>query len=755
MQEWLTRILFCLFADDTDIWERRLFEDFIEFRTQEDGSDLGQQIGYIFQLLNTPDELRSPNIAMYHDVAGFTYVGGDIFERRLTIPTCNEEARHALLKACRFNWAKVSPAIFGSLFQNVMAPAERRKLGAHYTTEENILRTIGPLFLDGLQDELARAMTRPALDRLHDKIANLKFLDPACGCGNFLIIAYRELRRLELEILRKQSEVGRAGQRRQTGQRAASLEFLCKVTVDQFYGIEIETFPALIARTALYMMDHLANLEISTEFGETYARFPIESSPHIHVGNALRIDWNDLLPVEEADYVLGNPPFSGHAMAGQNQRRKQDKEIAFAELRHSGSRIGRLDYVAAWYAKAIPYMLAGHSTTAFVSSNSLVQGEQARTMGPILRANGIGICFAHQTFKWTSDAKGSAAVHVVIIGLAPARQFSSRAALFVYDDVNGQPTKQRPKQISWYLADVPPVYPAKHSKPLLPGIPGPPRKGSQPTDNGNLIIDKLEYKAALNDPEAKKYLRRFRQARDFLHNEKRWCLWLENVEPRDVSNAINNSLFLRERFEAVKAFRDKSPTPSVRNAAASSHLFTQRRQPTKKYLAIPETSSEERQYVPMDYVPYSHIGGNALLMLPGAPKWLFGILQSSMWMAWIRTVGGRLESRIRIAPDIAYCAFPWPELTHSRRTRIEKAAAGVLSSRKRFATASLADLYEPLAMPPELSRAHQLLDRAVDAAYGRHKHTGDETRLPVLLRRYVELTGGDLTLFDDVPETTH
>jgi len=751
MREWLTRILFCLFADDTDIWEPKLFENLVESRTHEDGSDLGWRIHEFFKILNTPVDDRTERVVFDPDLSAFAYVNGDLFESDLPIPTCTEAARDALLQACRFNWKKVSPAIFGSLFQNVMEPAERRKLGAHYTTEENILRTIGPLFLDGLRDELAGATTRPALDRLHDKIAGLTFLDPACGCGNFLVIAYRELRRLELEILRKRGEVGRAGQRHQAGQLTTDLELLCRVTVDQFYGIEIEEFPALIARTALYLMDHLANLEVSAEFGETYARFPIESSPHIQVANALRIDWGDLLPAEEADFVFGNPPFSGLSMAGQDATMKEDKEIAFAGLRHSDTRTGRLDYVAAWYAKAIPYMLAGHSATAFVSTNSLVQGEQARSMGPILQANDIEIIFAHKPFKWTSEAKGPAQVHVVIIGMAPSQFVNARPRLFMHGDPSSQVERERerdPKRVNWYLVDGPPVYPAKHRQPLLAAIPGRPVQGSKPVDNGNLIVEADAYAAVAADPIAVKYLRPFRQAQQLLYSQERWCLWLEGAPPGDIVD----SPVLQERLRAVAAFRRRSRTKAFRDAATTPGLFVQRRQPTVRYLAIPETSSENRHCVPMTYFEPEVIGGNALLLLPDPPPWLFGILQSSMWMAWVRAVAGRLGTGLRISPDLTYSAFPWPDLTEQREERIAAAAQGVLAAREQYPNSSLADLYDPLAMPVELTEAHRKLDKVVDAAYGRHRHSGDETRLPVLLRRYTELTGGDLTLFDNDPE---
>lgn len=738
MREWLTRILFCLFADDAEVWDRRLFETFIESCTAEDGSNLGPQVNYVFQILNTPPEERSQNLS--EDLSGLTYVNGDLFQSQLSVPSCNEAVRDALRRASRYNWSKVSPAIFGSLFQNVMQPAERRQLGAHYTTEENILRTIRPLFLDDLEAELENANTRPKVQQFHQKLGSLTFFDPACGCGNFLVVTYREIRRLETEAIRRSA----ARSRETTGQRVVALELLCNVTVDQFYGIELEEFPALIARTALYLADHLANRAVSAEFGEHYVRFPIPSAPHILIGNALRVDWNELLSAQEADYVFGNPPFSGHALMGQNERMKEDRSLAFAGVSHRERRIGRLDYVAAWYAKAIPFMLAGSSQVAFVSTNSLVQGEQARSMGPLLDLNEIEVTFAHQTFAWTSEATGTARVHVVIIGIAPRDRARSQRELYEYPDTHGEPHKRLVRHINWYLTDGPSIYPAKHKAPLVKSVPSPPLQGSKPVDDGGLLVEPDQYAEVASDPDAARYLRPFKQAREMLYDIERWCIWLEDANP----SHIMSSDVLKQRIKGVQEYRQSSKTKAFREAAATPSLFVQRRQPASRYLAIPEVSSEKRRYIPAAYLDADVIAGNKLLTLPDAPLWVFGVLQSAMWMTWVRSIVGRMKSDFSLAPDIAYSAFPWPELTPRQQERIEKAAQQVLDVRKARASNTLAELYS-LAMPHELVEAHNLLDRAVDAAYGRHQHKGDATRLPVLLRRYIELTDGDPTLFDE------
>ena len=555
------------------------------------------------------------------------------------------------------------------------------------------------------------------------------------------MVTYREIRRLEAEAVRRSA--ARSGET--TGQRAVALELLCKVTVDQFYGIEIEEFPALIARTALYLADHLANQEVSAEFGEHYVRFPIPAAPHILIGNALRVEWNDVLPAKEADYVFGNPPFSGHARMGRDSRKKEDRAIAFAGVSHNERRVGRLDYVAAWYAKAIPFMLEGSSQVAFVSTNSLVQGEQARTMGPILDLNKIEVAFAHQTFAWTSEATGTARVHVVIIGIAPRGRTRTARQLYEYPDTHGEPQKRLVRRINWYLTDGPSVYPAKHKTPLVKFVPAPPRQGSKPVDEGGLLVKPDQYQQVASDPVAALYLRPFKQARELLYDTERWCIWLDNANPTHIMS----SAVLKQRIKGVRQYRQRSKTKAFRDAAATPSIFVQRRQPSSRYLAIPEVSSENRPYIPAAYLDANVIAGNKLLTLTDAPLWVFGVLQSAMWMAWVRTICGRLESRFSLSPDMAYSAFPWPEPNPRQQERIENAAQQVLDVRKAKASNTLAELYDPLAMPHELVEAHRNLDRAVDAAYGRHHHKGDGTRLPVLLRRYIELTDGDPTLFDE------
>ncbi|MBW4079589.1 MAG: class I SAM-dependent DNA methyltransferase [Acidobacteria bacterium] len=744
LREWLTRILFCLFADDTDVWEKDAFKHFLFLNTRPDGSDLGSTLAYLFQILDMSPEKRPAKLD--DDLAVFTYINGDLFANTLPIPTCDEATRTALLEACKFDWSAISPAIFGSMFQNVMTPAERRHLGAHYTTEENIFKTIRPLFLDELEAELdslrttATAASRAALNAFHKKLASLRFLDPACGCGNFLVIAYREIRRLETEVLRRLNTASK-----RDGVLVLDVSHLLRVTVGQFYGIELEEFPARIASTALYLMDHKANREFSSEFGEYFARFPIPTSPHIRIDNALRIDWNDVLPAKHASYVFGNPPFIGMTLMSTAQQ--EDNRLTFHTRVTTDLRTGRLDYVACWYQKTIDYVGRRQIKCAMVSTNSLFQGEQARTMGPLLSRAGFEIVFAHTTFKWASEAQGTANVHVIIIGFSPVES-SRPKRLFEYDTPTGQPTEHRATNINCFLVDGPNIEIAKHVRPLarVPEM----LKGSQPTDDGGLIVEANDYAMVMSDPLAAKYVRPFISAKEMLSNQPRWCLWLVDAAPHD----LRLSPVLQERLAHVAHWRATvSKTPSVQILAKTPALFTQRRQPTKMWLCVPRHSSADRRVIPMAMFGPGEIAADSVLAVDGAEPWLFALLQSSLYTAWVHTVGGRLKSDIRMSPDIAYNAFPFPDLTDDVKSHLTRAADAILAARNSFPTASLADLYDPLAMPEVLSRAHDELDRVVAACYGsRRRLEADADRLTLLFERYEKLTSPLLSADVEKPQ---
>jgi len=721
----LTRVLFCLFADDAQVWIAGLFQDFLLLRTRSDGSDLGPQLSWLFQVLNTPKTERSP--ALPEDLSDFRYINGGLFAETLPMPACNREMRNALIGCSKFNWSRISPAIFGSMFQNVMTPVERRSLGAHYTTEENILKTLGPLFLDDLKAELDRAESLPALVRYRDQLARLTFFDPACGCGNFLVIAYREIRRLELTCLRKIRI-----KQKTVDQRTFNVSIESNVHVGQFYGIEIGEFPCRIAEAALHLMDHLANLELSEAFGQYYVRFPITDTAHILNANAIRVDWNDLLPASGCSFVFGNPPFVG--MYLMNAEQQDDNRIAFAEHGGAKARTGRLDYVACWYAKTWSYLSGCRGRAAFVSTNSITQGEQVRSLGPLMLSRRFTIDFAHRTFAWSSEAKGSAKVHVVIVGFSQG-DGSGRLRLFEYPSVIAAPVERRVSNINNYLAAGPSVIPAKRTRPLSSSVP-PCIQGNKPWDGGALIVERDDLELVAADSRASKYLRRLYGARELLQGLDRWCLWLVDADPAD----LRQSPVLRERLIAVRDIRKATKTASVREKAATPALFSEIRQPSVDFLAIPQTSSSNRRYLPAKFLRPSDIVTNGIFMLPGAGIVDFGYIQSAMFMTWAQAVSGRLKNDIQLAPGTVYNTFPFPDIPATRRESIAAAADRVLEARAAHSESSLADLYDPLTMPLDLVRAHRELDRSVDASFGRRKVTTDGERLSTLFEYYVRLS---------------
>ncbi|MGO8755440.1 MAG: class I SAM-dependent DNA methyltransferase [Gallionellaceae bacterium] len=727
----LVRLLFCLFAEDTGIFQpASAFRAWIEERTAPDGSDLGAQLALLFQVLNTPEGRRAKTLD--EQIAAFPFVNGKLFEETLSIASFDAAMRDALLDCCALDWSSISPAIFGALFQSIMDAKARRNLGAHYTSEENILKLIQPLFLDSLHEEFERLKgNRNKLFEFHKKLRTLTFFDPACGCGNFLVIAYRELRKLELDVLRASLEI-----EMKSGQRLVDIQQLIGVNVDQFYGIEIEEFPAQIAQVALWLMDHQMNVRVSEEFGMYFARIPLKTSPHIVNGNALTLDWNDVLPAERASYVFGNPPFSGKHY--QSKQQKAELVATFAGLKSASD----LDYVAAWYEKAARYMTTPSPAqseervkAAFVSTNSITQGEQVGILwGELLNKYHIKIHFAHRTFKWSNEASGKAAVHCVIIGFAPYDSAEKR--IFVYDEVTGEPHEMRVNNISPYLTPGPDAVVSKRQTPLanVPTM----RYGNKPTDDGNYILSDAERKQLIaQEPNAKKYIRPYMGSEDFINSLSRWCLWLQGIQPGEL-RAMPQVL---ARVERVKAFRLASSAEPTRKSADAPTLFFYISQPDTDYLVVPEVSSERRNYIPIGFMSKETICSNTNYLIPDASLFLFGMVQSEMHMAWMRTVGGRLKSDYRYSGSVVYNNFPWPdEPTDKQRAAVEAAAQAVLDARAQFPQSSLADLYDPLTMPPALVKAHQTLDRAVDACYRKAAFANDAQRVEFLFERYQQLT---------------
>jgi N-6 DNA Methylase len=771
----LVRLLFCLFADDTGIFQPAgSFKDLLD--DLKDPATVGRNLNELFEILNTPEAKRQK--AHQDNYAAFRYINGKLFEERISTAAFDGPMREALLDAAALDWSSISPAIFGALFQSIMDTTARRNLGAHYTSEENILKLIKPLFLDELWAEFARVKNnRNRLFEFHKRLRLLTFFDPACGCGNFLVITYRELRKLEVEILR--TSYG-------DGQQMLDVHQFTTVDVDQFYGIEIEEFPAQIAQVAMWLTDHQMNRALSDEFGKYFDRLPLKSTPHIRHGNALQIDWQDVLPSARCSYVLGNPPFVGKTYQSAAQK------VDMVKVMQGIEGAGLLDFVAAWYVKAARYVKAGNWETgkwgqipiqddtltgaraastklgsdpissaptfplspetttriAFVSTNSITQGEQVGVLWSWLLAQGLHIHFAHRTFRWSNEASGKAAVHCVIIGFG-AEEVEVKT-IYEYEHIGGEPLAKPANNINPYLIDGPSVALAKRSHPLA--AVSEMRYGSKPADGGHLIFSS-EQKAELlqAEPAAEKYIRRYMGAEDFLHDQVRWCLWLHGASPSEL-RAMPKT---QSRIAKVKAFRSASSDANTQKWADYPALFQTNRQPAGRYLVVPEVSSETRSFIPIGYYDDAVIASNTVYTIANATLFEMGLLSSTMHNAWMRYTSGKLKSDYRYSAGIVYNNYPWPTFKEkpakvqvsTAQAAIESAAQAVLDARAQFPGSSLADLYDPLTMPPALVKAHQKLDAAVDAAYaqdavhpGKKAYATDAERVAYLFELYQRLT---------------
>ena len=726
----MARLVFCLFADDTGIFEQDLLLNLIDDRMREDGSDVGGWLCQLFDVLNTPEAERQT--ILDRDLAKFPYINGDLFKGAVPPPAFDLGLREALLDAANFDWSRISPAIFGALFQSVLDSGERRRSGAHYTTEQNILKVIEPLFLDQLRADFEQIKARVpgrgrarALRQLQQRIANLTVLDPACGCGNFLIIAYRELRELEIDILKELYPANR---------RTAALDIaqLSLVNVDHFYGIELLEFPAKIAETALWMMDHLMNRRLGHEFGKWYTRIPLRASPHIIRADALEIDWNDVLPARQCSYVLGNPPFGGFVYRDGGKR-----EQAKQRLRDLGAIGARLDYVAAWFLKAGDYFRGRNARIAFVATNSISQGEQVPQLWPALFDRyGLEITFAHGTFRWGSEAPGTAHVDVVIVGMANRGADDVPRRLFTYDAEDGEPRERTLDAISPYLIDASeladPRIIVRRARSRSDGWPTP-QVGSKPVDGGHYIFDDAERRDFLaREPAAAPYLRPYLGSQEFIHGRSRWILLAGAIPPEE----LRRMPAVRQRVGQVAAWRRENGGPLARSLASEPREFHVTLVPDSPFLVIPETSSERREYVPIGWLEPPVVPSNALIVFEDATLALFALLTSSMHMAWLSHIGGRLTSRLRYSNGLVYSTFPMPDLTTTQIERLNQHAGDVLSARAGHPAASFADLYDPESMPADLARAHRELDRAVDRLYRRRRFASQRERVEHLLGMY-------------------
>lgn len=692
LQVYLVRLLFCLFADDTGIFPPDAFLNYIE-NSKEDGSDLDARLDKLFQVLNMPQEVRTQKKLLSSDLLQFCYVNGGLFAYRLPGADFDAKMRQTLIDACFFDWKKISPAIFGAMFQGVMDEKKRHDFGAHYTSEENILKVINPLFMDDLWKEFEKVKTSPALlDAFHKKIAELKFLDPACGCGNFLIIAYRELRNLEYEILRM---------KKTSNQLMLDPTLLLKVNVGQFYGIEIEDFPCQVAQVSMWLMDHLMNMRMEEEFGLTCVRLPLKQSATIIHGNALRLDWNEIVPASELSFIFGNPPFVGARVMKEEQ--KQDVLKVFASTKN----VGNLDYVCCWYKNAVESMEQNKNIrTALVSTNSISQGEQVAILWKPFFERGIHIDFGYRTFKWSNEAKKKAAVHCVIVGFS----FSGKGEKIIY---NGE-ERQKAENINGYLVNGKNLCIESHSKPLcdVPEM----KMGNQPIDDGNYLFTEKEKAEFLQkEPMAEKYIRVWLGSEEFLQGKKRYCLWLGDCPPSELKKMPE----CMKRIEAVRQVRLASDRENTQKLAERPRNFQTENMPNSEYIVIPKVSSERRDYIPIGFIIPEILSSDAVLTIPNASMYHFGILTSSVHNAWMRTFAGRLKSDYRYSKDIVYNNFPWVEnVTNEQKNKIEELAQEILNVREKYPNSSLADLYDPLSMPVDLLKAHKKLDDAVLSLYG-------------------------------------
>lgn len=720
---YLTRLLFLLFGDDAGLWEQDLFTRFIEENTTAD--NLGPQLNALFEVLNTPENRRG---RVPDSMASFPYVNGAIFAEPMRTQYFDSEMRDALLKSCRFNWSEISPAIFGSLFQLVKSKEARRSDGEHYTSETNILKTLEPLFLDELREQAERLITSKSttvkkLREFRDSLADYAFLDPACGSGNFLIVAYRELRKIETDLI---VEI-----RRREGtldELALDVSFEQKLSIGQFFGIELNWWPARIAETAMFLIDHQCNKELAQRIGAAPERLPISITAHIHHANALAVDWSLVVPKPRGEtLVFGNPPFIGQYTKTKEQT--QDMRRVWGK-----DYDGYLDYVTGWHAQTMKLLSQRKGQFAYVTTNSITQGQPVPALfGPLFR-EGWRIKFAHRTFSWDSEAPGKAAVHCVIVGFSRGE---FKPLLWDYPRVNGEPVAVPvATSINAYLVDGPNVLVEKRMKPLSNMI-GAAVRGSQPTDSGNLIVEVKDYDYVSSDPVASKYLRKFIGSRELVRGLNRWCLWLEDLEPADVQR----SEVLKQRIEACREFREASAKKATRERAATPHLFTEIRNQETSYVGIPRHVGESRRFFTVQRFDSDVICGDANFQVQDEDGLLFSLISSSMFMAWQRTIGGKIKSDLRFSNTLVWNNFPVPELSEKQRTSIIKAGERVLTARELHPERSLAEHYAPLSMDPALVRAHDALDREVDKAFGApRKLTNERQRLELLFQNYEALT---------------
>ncbi|WP_436490337.1 class I SAM-dependent DNA methyltransferase [Chitinophaga sp. ARDCPP14] len=703
----LSRLLFCFFAEDTDIFEKAQFTTAIESHTQEDGSDLSVYLEGLFDVMNTDYDKRR-NLSAYQEA--FPYVNGGLFKNKHRAPIFTRRSRQILIESGKLDWSAINPDIFGSMIQAVITPEHREGLGMHYTSVPNIMKVIGPLFLDELQEELEISKNTPKkLNALLNRIWSIKIFDPACGSGNFLIIAYKELRRLEMKIFKIINSLA-----------------LSNISLGNFYGIELDDFAHEVAILSLWLAEHQMNQEFFKEFGRTKPALPLKETGNIIRGNATQIDWQTVCPKKGRDeiYILGNPPYLGT----RNQKKEHKDDVSFV-LGHIQN-YKTLDYIACWFYKASNYILGYNSSYAFVTTNSISQGDQVSvTWNTVLLNWKLEIYFAHQSFKWENNAKSNAGVSVLIIGV---RNINNRPKYLF-----NQGLRKIVSNINPYIVDGPNLIISRMSN----SISGFPKmiKGSIPADGGHLIIDEAEFKRISKNGSLMPYLKKFIGAQEIIDKINRWCLYI----PDEDAGKVSEIEFIRNRLEGVKIMRLKSTKIPTQKLAAFPHRFAENRYINKPSIVIPCVTSEQRKYIPIDFVDKGPVIYASAQAIYEAPNYIFSIVTSSIHTIWIKAVCGSLETRIRYSSSLGYNTFPFPQINNNQKQELERHMYNVLEEREKHSEKTLAQLYNPDEMPAGLREAHHQLDLAVERCYRSKPFETDEERLAYLFKLYQQMINSE------------
>jgi len=707
----LTRLLFCYFAEDTNIFADNLFTSSISSHTQADGSDIADYLARLFTVFNTPHANRAPNTPAY--LNAFPYVNGGLFADAYDMPRFTARSRALLLEIGKLEWSQINPDIFGSMIQAVVSPEHRGGMGMHYTSVPNIMKVIEPLFLDELYKEFEKAYeSKPKLQALLKRLTKIKIFDPACGSGNFLIIAYKKLRELETSIMKRIDSFS-------TQKSIAYSE----IKLTQFYGIELDDFAHEVAMLSLWLAEHQMNLEFYKAFGRTSPSLPLHDGGHIVHANATRINWEEVCPKEDGDeiYILGNPPYLGARL--QSKEQKADMADVFQGVKN----FNNLDYIACWFYKGASYIKNAHAKAAFVSTNSISQGEQVGILWTHILGENIEIDFAYKSFKWQNNAKANAAVIVVIIGL---RNVSNKPKYLYTDNI-----KHEVKNINAYLVNAENIIVQKRNKPLSKLKPM--SFGNMPNDGGNLLLTQDEKNKLIDDyPETQILIKRFSGSQEFINGQSKYCLWITD-ENKDLAFA---NPIIKDKIEKCQSHREKSDREATNKLASIPHKFAEIRFKNSDSIIVPRVSSENRKYIPCGFLDSNSVISDSAQAIYDAESWIFGVISSSMHMAWMQTVAGRLKTDYRYSSALVYNTFPFPNISQKQKDEITEVVFSVLDEREKHSEKTLAQLYDPNKMPEGLQKAHHALDTAIEQCYRPKPFESDEERLEYLFKMYEEMT---------------